>query len=60
MAHEIFIRINKLLYDSGHNPQINGLSDLEAFLRDPENKKLQVYDEVEELYDVIMLGSGMW
>lgn len=60
MADQIILKINKLLSETGYKPEINGLSDLKAFLTDPRSKNLGVYDEIEELYDVLMLGSGMW
>jgi hypothetical protein len=60
MSDQIILKINKLLNETGYKSQITGLSDLEAFLCDPRSKSLGVYDEVEELYDVLMLGSGMW
>jgi hypothetical protein len=60
MVDENILKINKILHESGYPTQINGLSDLKAFLNDPKNKSLKVFDEVEELYDILILGAGMW
>jgi hypothetical protein len=60
MTDENILRINTLLKDAGDIPEINSLSELKAFLGDSKNKKLEVYDEIEELYDILMLGAGMW
>ena len=60
MADENMLKINMLQKNVGHTSEINSLSELKAFISDPQNKKLDVYDEIEELYDVLMFGAGMW
>ncbi|MCX8129525.1 MAG: hypothetical protein N3I35_05415 [Clostridia bacterium] len=57
---QILVKINRLLQEVGHNEEVKSLSGLKAFLNDTSNKRLPVYDQVEELYDILMVGQGMW
>ena len=59
-GRQTFARINMLLEEAGHPARIDSLSELKAFLNDKNNRKLPVYDQVEELYDIILVGQGMW
>ena len=54
------VKVNRLLKEAGLQNEIRGLNDLKKFIYNKENMALEVYDEVEELYDNLMLGQGMW
>jgi hypothetical protein len=60
MEDENISEINKLLKSAGFTYEINNLKDLKEFLSDPQNRKLDIYNDVEELYDILMLGAGLW
>lgn len=56
----IFNRINALLADSGYKGKIGNMSDLRGFLKDSDNARYEAYKQVEELYDLLRVGPGMW
>lgn len=61
MKNDIILdRINRLLEEAGCGKSVSDIKQLQEFVNDDDNKKLEVYDEIEELYAVLMLGPGMW
>jgi len=56
----IFKRINSLLREANYSGKIRNLGDLREFINNDNNKKLDVYDEIEELHSLLILGPGMW
>lgn len=57
---QIFDRINRLLSNSGYPSKLKTLGDLKGFLSDESNTQYEAYDEIEDLYQMMMLNSGMW
>lgn len=56
----IFNKINSLLEDSGLHSKIENLSELREFLKDEKNIGMDTYEQIEELYALLILGPGMW
>ncbi len=56
----IFGRINGLLKSEGLSEEINSLQQLKSFLNDGNNMKLRTYGEIRELFDLLVVGPGMW
>ncbi len=57
---DILEEINRLLEENGRAVGIHDLAGLKAFLSDDSNKRLNVYDRVEELGSILIMGQGMW
>jgi|GEM_PF-1142208 len=56
----IFNKINSILAKANCNIRIKSLPELREFINNKDNQKLAVYDQIEELHSVLMLGPGMW
>jgi hypothetical protein len=56
----IFKRINDLLSEVSYTGKIKSLRELREFIVDDNNKRLDVYDEIEELHSLLIFGPGMW
>nr|WP_010252769.1 hypothetical protein [Acetivibrio cellulolyticus] len=60
---DIFIEINRLLEDQGMDLRINDMDELTDFLEEyeaDESEASEVYEEIRELYDQLLMGAGMW
>jgi hypothetical protein len=57
---EIFNEINRLLEDEGLDIRISDMDELNDFLEENEMSESEVYEEIRELYDQLVMGSGMW
>lgn len=57
---EIFNEINRLLEDEGLDIRISDMDELTDFLEENEMSESEVYEEIRELYDQLVMGSGMW
>ncbi|TYQ15772.1 UNVERIFIED_CONTAM: hypothetical protein Cloal_2262 [Acetivibrio alkalicellulosi] len=57
---EIFNQINDILEKDGYKNKINDLTDLMDYLNSKNNTESKVYDDVRELYDLFIMGPGMW
>jgi hypothetical protein len=59
-GRQMFVKINNLLEESGNPTRIESLVGLKSFINNNDNKKLPVYDQIEEMFNIIMVGQGMW
>lgn len=57
---DIFNEINRLLEDEGMDIRINDIDELTDFLEENESTESEVYEEIRELYDQLVMGTGMW
>ena len=57
---DIFNEINRLLEDEGMDIRINDMEELTDFLEENESTDSEVYEEIRELYDQLLMGTGMW
>ena len=57
---DIFNEINRLLEDEGRDIRINDMEELTDFLEENESTDSEVYEEIRELYDQLLMGTGMW
>ncbi len=57
---DIFNEINRLLEDDGMDIRINEMEELTDFLEENESTDSEVYEEIRELYDQLLMGTGMW
>lgn len=57
---EIFNEINRLLEDEGLDIRISDMDELTDFLEENEMSESEVYEEIRELYDQLVMGAGMW
>lgn len=57
---DIFNEINRLLEDDGMDVRINDMDELTDFLEENESTDSEVYEEIRELYDQLLMGTGMW
>lgn len=57
---EIFNEINRLLEDEGLDIRISDMDELTDFLEENEMSENDVYEEIRELYDQLVMGAGMW
>ena len=57
---DIFNEINRVLEDEGMDIRINDMEELTDFLEENESTDSEVYEEIRELYDQLLMGTGMW
>ncbi|RCX09609.1 hypothetical protein DFR58_13413 [Anaerobacterium chartisolvens] len=57
---DILQEINRLIEEDGGALGIHDLAGLKAFLGEDSNKRLEVYDRIEELGSILIMGQGMW
>lgn len=57
---DIFNEINRILDDGGMDIKINDMIELEEFLEENEAEASEIYEEIRELYDQLLIGVGMW
>jgi hypothetical protein len=53
---EIFARINELLEDTQYPYEITDITELEEFLNNDTNSDYEVYGDIEQLYENLMMG----
>ncbi|HOP99932.1 MAG TPA: hypothetical protein PK604_03685 [Acetivibrio clariflavus] len=54
-AMEIFDEINQILEEADMDIRINDLEELEEFLEEYEAKDLEVYEEIHDLYEQLLM-----
>lgn len=54
--NSIFDRINSMLEDTEYPLEIKDISDLEDFLNDEDNMKLEQFESIARMYDELMDG----
>lgn len=52
----IFDRINSMLEDTDYPLEIKDISDLEDFLNDEDNMRLEQFESIARMYDELMDG----
>lgn len=57
---EIFNEINRLLEDADVDIKINDLEELEEFLEEYESRDLEIYEEIHDLYEQLLIGMEMF
>lgn len=57
---EIFNEINRLLDDADMDIKINDLEELEEFLEEYESRDLEIYEEIHDLYEQLLIGIEMY
>ena len=59
---EAFIlqKVNNILEDGGCSFKIKDLSELKEFLNNRKNESLEVFDDIKEMFDLLVVGPGMW
>jgi hypothetical protein len=58
--NEIFEEINRILEEADMDLRINDIEELEEFLEANESEDLDIYEEIRELYDQLIMGVGTW
>ena len=57
---DIFLEINRILEDEGLDIRINDIDELTEYLEENEGLEDETYEEIRELYDQLIMGTGMW
>jgi len=53
-------KMNRILESEGYKEKSSSLSDVRNFLGRKEHFKGKVYDDIQELYEQLIYGAGMW
>ncbi|AEV68607.1 hypothetical protein [Acetivibrio clariflavus] len=54
-TREIFDEINQILEEADMDIKINDLEELEEFLEEYEARDLEVYEEIHDLYEQLLM-----